>query len=147
VVHTPHRGIRSESQVASLAYSYSPNVRKHGAQCRLGPEYVAALRERGFHAVYVQDGIADDVEPIGIISERLRVASVRNVQTLYELMSEATQDERDQVAKEGAHVPPEVPLDIGEGITPTTTTPSSTPSTWRSTAWCLAADWRWTAPI
>ncbi len=83
----------------------------------LGPEYVSALRERGFHAVYVQDGIADDVEPIGIISERLRVANVRNVQTLYELMSEATQDVRDQVAKEGAHVLPEVPLEIGEGIT------------------------------
>jgi putative nucleotidyltransferase with HDIG domain len=82
----------------------------------LGPEYVAALRERGFHAVYVQDGIADDVEPIGIISERLRVANVRNVQTLYELMAEATQGVRDQVAKEGAHVLPEVPLDIGEGI-------------------------------
>ncbi len=66
--------------------------------------------------MYVQDGIADDVEPIGIISERLRVANVRNVQTLYELMAEATQGVRDQVAKEGAHVLPEVPLDIGEGI-------------------------------
>ena len=27
----------------------------------LGPDYVTALRDRGFHAVYVQDGIADDV--------------------------------------------------------------------------------------
>jgi len=32
----------------------------------LGAQYVTALRERGFHAVFVQDGIADDVEPLGI---------------------------------------------------------------------------------
>src|SRR5260370_35600284 len=78
----------------------------------LGPEYVTALRERGFHAVYVQDGIVADVEPIGIISERLRVANVRNVQTLYELMAEATQGVRDQVATEGTHVMPRTPLAI-----------------------------------
>src|SRR5258708_6787908 len=47
----------------------------------------------------------------------MRVVTVRNVQTLNEMMSEATQDVRDQVAKAGADVLPEVPREIGEGIT------------------------------
>jgi putative nucleotidyltransferase with HDIG domain len=84
--------------------------------CELGTAYVAALKDRGFHFVYIQDGIADDVEPIGLISDRLRAASVHNVRTIYDLMSEATRAVRDQAAVDGAHVIAQVPLEIGVDV-------------------------------
>src|SRR5215207_3058095 len=74
----------------------------------LTDEYIAALRTRGFRAVYVLDGMADDVEPLGPVSERLRSASVRALGALYEVMAEATQPARDTAAAEGAHVLPEM---------------------------------------
>jgi putative nucleotidyltransferase with HDIG domain len=79
-------------------------------------EYLTALRTRGFHFVYVLDGIADDVEPTGFISERLRAANVRNLQTMYDLMAEATQTIRDQAAEDGAHVLAELPLEISAAV-------------------------------
>jgi putative nucleotidyltransferase with HDIG domain len=79
----------------------------------LSQEYIDALATRGFNAVYVQDGIADDVEPLGPVSERLRVGSVKSLATLYELMAEATQSIRDQAAAEGAHVISETPMKLG----------------------------------
>lgn len=70
----------------------------------LTDEYIAALRARGFQAVFVMDGVADDVEPLGPVSERLRSASVQTVGALYDLVAEAIQPVRDLVAVEGAHV-------------------------------------------
>lgn len=80
----------------------------------LTDEYVTKLQTRGFHFVYVLDGVADDVEPTGFISERLRAANVRNLQTIYELMAEATQPIRDEAAEEGAHVLAELPVELDE---------------------------------
>jgi putative nucleotidyltransferase with HDIG domain len=82
----------------------------------LTDEYVGRIRERGFHFVYVMDGIADDVEPMGLISDRLRSAAVNNIQVMYDLMAEASQAVRDQVAAAGAHVLREVPLAIGPAV-------------------------------
>jgi hypothetical protein len=79
----------------------------------LSQEYVDALAARGFTAVYIQDAIADDVEPLGPVSERLRAGSVQTLATLYELMAEATQSIRDQAASEGAHVMSEIPMKLG----------------------------------
>jgi putative nucleotidyltransferase with HDIG domain len=79
----------------------------------LSQEYIDALATRGFTAVYVQDGIADDVEPLGPITERLRASSVQTLATLYELMAQATQSIRDQAAAEGAHVISETPMKLG----------------------------------
>jgi putative nucleotidyltransferase with HDIG domain len=82
----------------------------------LGQEYIDALATRGFTSVYVQDGIADDVEPLGPISERLRAGSVRTLATLYELMATATQPIRDEAAADGAHVIPEIPIQLGPAV-------------------------------
>src|ERR1051326_8300691 len=53
----------------------------------LGDEYIGQLKRRGFHNVWILDGIADDVEPAGLVSERLRAANVRNLQIMYDLMA------------------------------------------------------------
>lgn len=74
--------------------------------------YITALRARGFRAVYVMDGMADDVEPLGPVSERLRSASVQTVGALYDLMATATQPVRDATAVDGAHVLPALPLEL-----------------------------------
>jgi hypothetical protein len=40
--------------------------------------------------VYVLDGIADDIEPLGLISDRLRTATVHNLQVMSDLMAVAS---------------------------------------------------------
>jgi putative nucleotidyltransferase with HDIG domain len=70
----------------------------------LTPVFIRALETRGYQQVYVMDGIADDVEPLGLVSERLRLAAVRNVQSVYALAEHATRSVRDQAARDGAHV-------------------------------------------
>ena len=82
----------------------------------LSAAYIGAIRQRGFHYVYVLDGIADDVEPLGLISDRLRTGTVHNMQTMYDLMAAASQPVRDQVAADGAHVLREVPLQISSSV-------------------------------
>jgi putative nucleotidyltransferase with HDIG domain len=71
--------------------------------------FIASIRQRGYHFVYIMDGIADDIEPIGLISQRLRSKTVRNLDSMYELMTAATKPARDSAAEEGAHVLTEVP--------------------------------------
>jgi len=83
---------------------------------QLNDEYIRAIRSRGFHAVYVLDGTADDVEPLGLVSDRLRAAAVGNLQTMYELMAAASQPVRDEAAEEGAHVLTEVPLEMAPAV-------------------------------
>jgi HD-GYP domain-containing protein (c-di-GMP phosphodiesterase class II) len=65
---------------------------------------MASIRQRGCHFVYVRDGIADDVEPRGLISQRLRSGTVRNLDAMYKAMVDATGPVRDAAAEEGAHV-------------------------------------------
>lgn len=70
----------------------------------LNDSFITSIQQRGYHFVYVLDGIADDVEPIGLISQRLRSTTVRNLNAMFELMSSAIQPIQDTAAEEGAHV-------------------------------------------
>src|SRR5258708_27202093 len=86
------------------------------AGTELTEAFVASIRWRGYHLVYIMDGIADDVEPRGLISQRLRSTTVRNLDSVFELMSEATKGTRDAAAEEGAHVLAEIPAKLGSTI-------------------------------
>lgn len=108
-------GLQAGLRLAKTIYGTRGEVVLARGAC-LTDQYIAGLRARGFQAVYVMDGIADDVEPLGPVSERLRCASVQTVGALYELMAAATQPVRDVVAAEGAHVLPAVPLEISGAL-------------------------------
>lgn len=56
----------------------------------LTEELIAAIRRRGFYAVYVRDGIADDVIPQDVVSERVRTVTVRHISELFHLSAHAT---------------------------------------------------------
>jgi hypothetical protein len=56
----------------------------------LNDSFIDAIRQRGYRFVYIMDGIADDFEPLGLISQRLRSATVRNLDSMFELMAQAT---------------------------------------------------------
>ncbi len=51
------------------------------------PRYVAALRRRGLQAVYVRDGLADDLEPGDVVSEHLRASITSNVADVFRRVS------------------------------------------------------------
>lgn len=82
----------------------------------LNDAFIASIRQRGYHFVYVMDGIADDVEPLGLISQRLRSTTVRNLDTIFELMAQATGPARDTAAEEGAHVIGEIPPKLTSAV-------------------------------
>src|SRR5882762_1255087 len=85
-----------------------------GAQ--LTDAFIASIRQRGYHFVYIMDGIADDVEPLGLISQRLRSGTVRNLDSMFDLMAQATRGERDTAAEEGAHVLGEIPPKLTSAV-------------------------------
>jgi putative nucleotidyltransferase with HDIG domain len=82
----------------------------------LNPAFIGSIRQRGYHFVYVMDGIADDVEPLGLISQRLRSNTVRNLDSMFELIAEATRPARDTAAEEGAHVIGQVPAKLTSAL-------------------------------
>ncbi|HEV7665046.1 MAG TPA: HD-GYP domain-containing protein [Chloroflexota bacterium] len=82
----------------------------------LTPRYIKALEDRGYYSVYVMDGIADDIEPLGLISDQLRASAVNNVRSIFALISHATQGVRDQAATDGAHALVETPLRMGADV-------------------------------
>ena len=93
--------IESDMQLGRSLYNHRGDVLlAYGT--RLDDAFIAAIRQRGYHWVYILDGIADDVEPKGLISQRLRSTTVRNLDSIFSLMAEATRPERDQAAQEGA---------------------------------------------
>lgn len=49
----------------------------------LTPRYIDALKSLGFYAVYIRDGIADDVVPEDIISDEVRFAVTKHLRHLY----------------------------------------------------------------
>src|SRR5882762_7971921 len=85
-----------------------------GAQ--LTDVFIASIRQRGYHFVYVMDGIADDVEPLGLISQRLRSTTVRNLDGMFELIAKATRAARDEAAVDGAHVLAEIPPRLSSAV-------------------------------
>jgi HD-GYP domain-containing protein (c-di-GMP phosphodiesterase class II) len=74
----------------------------------LNPAFIGAIVQRGYHSVYIMDGVADDVEPLGLVSQRLRSATVRSLDSVFELIQNATRPVVDQAKEEGAHVLREV---------------------------------------
>ena len=75
---------------------------------RLDDTYIEAIRQRGYRFIYVLDGIADDVEPLGLISQRLRSGTVRNLNSMFELMAQATRSGRDAAPTEGVQALTEI---------------------------------------
>lgn len=73
---------------------------------------VRSMLDRGFGAVFVLDGIADDVEPHEIISEHLRDAATANVRGMHDLLSQASREQRHDAARHGAHVLNDVRIDV-----------------------------------
>src|SRR5689334_5211404 len=71
---------------------------------QLHDAFIGSIQQRGYLFVYVMDGIADDVEPLGLVSQRLRSATVRNLDSMFGLVADATRPIRDEAAEEGAHV-------------------------------------------
>src|SRR5437763_16774863 len=69
----------------------------------LSQRYIQALLDRGYQSVFVLDGIADDIEPLGLISDQLRASAVASVRNVFALISHATQNARDEGATNGAH--------------------------------------------
>ncbi|MCL6646885.1 MAG: HD-GYP domain-containing protein [Chloroflexi bacterium] len=51
----------------------------------LTAELIASLQRRRHFAVYVRDGIVDDVIPHDIVSERVRAVTIRHISDLFEL--------------------------------------------------------------
>ena len=78
--------------------------------------FIASIRQRGFHFVYIMDGVADDVEPLGLVSQRLRSNTVRNLDSMFALVADATRPVLDQAAEEGAHVLRDVPPKLNAAV-------------------------------
>jgi putative nucleotidyltransferase with HDIG domain len=75
----------------------------------LDETFISAIRQRGYRFVYIMDGVADDVEPLGLISQRLRSNTLNNLDSMFRLMAEATQPLADEAALDGAHVLTQAP--------------------------------------
>jgi putative nucleotidyltransferase with HDIG domain len=82
----------------------------------LNDNFIGAIQMRGYHFVYVMDGVADDVEPLGLISQRLRSKTVSNLNSMFELITQSTRPVRDQAAEEGAHVLTEIPPKLTSAV-------------------------------
>jgi hypothetical protein len=107
--------LEADMQLGRSLYNHRGDVLlAYGA--KLNEHFIGAIRQRGYHWVYILDGIADDVEPKGLISQRLRSATVRNLDSIFELMAEATRPERDQAAHDGAHVLTQLTSKVGSGV-------------------------------
>jgi putative nucleotidyltransferase with HDIG domain len=82
----------------------------------LSEGYIASIQQRGYRFVYIMDGIADDVEPLGLISQRLRSVTVASLDSMFELMAVATKPARDGAAETGAHVLSEIPAKMTSAV-------------------------------
>lgn len=69
----------------------------------LSAKYISALRRMGFYAVYVRDGVADDVDPPDLLTERVRVATAKHVRQLFAVafsaVSNGTRNRRQRPAQ------------------------------------------------
>lgn len=58
----------------------------------LTEQFICGLKGHGFHAVYVQNGIADDVQPPQILSPMVRELTFRHLKDLFDMIEGATSD-------------------------------------------------------
>ena len=63
--------LETKMQLGRHLYNHRGDVLLAGGT-QLTDAFIASIRQRGYHFVYIKDGIADDVEPRGLISQRLR---------------------------------------------------------------------------
>ncbi|MFN8533973.1 MAG: HD-GYP domain-containing protein [Dehalococcoidia bacterium] len=66
----------------------------------LTPELVSALHKRRFYTVYINDGLADDVIPQDIVSDRVRAVTVRHIADLFHAGTVAGRGKKDAIAQE-----------------------------------------------
>ncbi|MCC7106953.1 MAG: HD domain-containing protein [Chloroflexi bacterium] len=59
------------------------------------PFYIQSIQRRGYISVYVEDGLADDVEPADIVSEQVRASTTSHVARVYEVVGKLAQDSRE----------------------------------------------------
>lgn len=69
---------------------------------KLSASYINALRSLGYYAVFIRDGIGDDIEPPEIISEQVRVATYKHVRDLFTVVQNVTP----QPSKDGKQTAP-----------------------------------------
>ncbi len=69
---------------------------------KLSASYINALRSLGYYAVFIRDGIGDDIEPPEIISEQVRVATYKHVRDLFTVVQNVTP----QPSKDGKQIAP-----------------------------------------
>ncbi len=64
----------------------------------LTSQYIERMRQYGYYAVFVRDGIADDVEPPDILSQKVRSLTFRHLQDVFAIAESAAaiQDENDR---------------------------------------------------
>ena len=77
----------------------------------LTDRYIRALAERGYRAVFVMDGIADDIEPRSLITDELRASAVATVRGLFGRVSQDTAARGDHLTRDVSRLSP-----IGEAI-------------------------------
>jgi putative nucleotidyltransferase with HDIG domain len=82
----------------------------------LNQAFITSIQQRGYHFVYIMDGIADDVEPLGLVSQRLRSSTVRNLDSMFVLVGEATRPVLEEAIEEGAHVLRDVPPKLSPAV-------------------------------
>lgn len=60
--------------------------------------YIEALSQLGYQSVYIQDGVADDVEPPEVLSARVRSLTIKHLQDLFGMIESiaSVQDENEQ---------------------------------------------------
>src|SRR5260370_30912622 len=102
-------------QLARSLYNHRGDVLLARATT-LNVSFINSIRQRGYHFVYIMDGIADDVEPLGLISQQVRSATVRNLDSMFALVGDVTRPILEEAAEKGAHVLRDVPPKLTSAV-------------------------------
>jgi putative nucleotidyltransferase with HDIG domain len=78
--------------------------------------FIGSVLQRGYQFVYIMDGIADDVEPLGLVSQRIRSATVRSLDSMFELVAKDTRPVLDEAVEQGAHVLRDLPPKLTSAV-------------------------------
>ena len=57
----------------------------------LTERYIGALKKLGYYAIYVMDGVTDDIEPPEDLSEQVRMATYKHVRELFDVVQSASE--------------------------------------------------------
>lgn len=57
----------------------------------LTERYIGALKKLGYYAVYIMDGLTDDIEPPEDLSEQVRMATYKHVRELFDVVQSASE--------------------------------------------------------